>query len=285
MPLTMEVIIPVRNLAEQVGQCLRPLLAQLGDADRLTVIDDASTDSTADAAKALGANVMRVDASRGPYYARQVAAAESTSDALLFVDARCRALPGLLASHRDMLARPGIALSCTETRTLSGPSLAARIAARQQPFSLSGKIGVDGRLDFFPTANLGVLRSAFETVSGFRDMRSGADADLCWRIQQDGLGDMAADPTVLMEWVPRNSLRDLLEQWHRYGKSTAYLEWVYPDQSPSATGRPVSIADRLRDIRRGLSSTGQLGALLPAIAFQLGIRQGRRESNTPPRGY
>lgn len=285
MPLTVEVIIPVRNLVDQVGRCLTPLLAQLGDADRLTVVDDASTDSTGDAAKALGANVIRVDASRGPYFARQVAATESTSDALLFVDARCRALPGLLASHQDMLARPGIALSCTDTRTLSGPSLAARIAARQQPFSLAGKIGVPGRLDFFPTANLGVLRSAFEKVGGFRDMRSGADADLCWRIQQAGLGAMAADTTVRMDWAPRTSLRDLLEQWHRYGKSTAYLEWVYPDQSPSATGRPVRIIDRLHDARGGVSSTGPLAALLPAGAFQLGVLRGRREAKTAPKAY
>jgi glycosyltransferase involved in cell wall biosynthesis len=283
MPLTVEVIIPVRDLAEQLGKCLGPLFAQLGDADRLTVVDDASTDSTGDAAKALGANVIRIDASRGPYFARQVAAAESAFDALLFVDARCRALPGLLASHKELLSRPGIVLSCTETRTLSGRSLAARIAARQQPFSLAGKIGVPGRLDFFPTANLGVLRSAFEKVGGFRDMRSGADADLCWRIQQAGLGVMAADPTVRMDWAPRTSLRDLLEQWHRYGKSTAYLEWVYPDQSPSATGRPVSIADRLRGL--GASGAGPLGALLPASAFQLGVRQGRREAKTPPKDY
>jgi glycosyltransferase involved in cell wall biosynthesis len=279
-----DLIIPVRNLAEQVGACLEPIRSQLGEDDRIVVVDDASTDGTADAAKALGASVITVTESRGPYFARQVAASASTADNLLFVDARCRALPGLLDRHRTLLGQPGVVLSCTEVSTLSGPTLAARIAHKQQPFSLAGKIGVNGRLDFFPTANLGVRRAAFAEVGGFREMRSGADADLCWRIQMAGLGTMKADPTVLMEWAPRSSIRDLIEQWNRYGKSTAYLEWVYPDQSPTSSGQKLSIKDDLvqrfrRDKRTDVMS------LLPSLAYQFGIYQGRRSPKNPPTVY
>jgi cellulose synthase/poly-beta-1,6-N-acetylglucosamine synthase-like glycosyltransferase len=168
--------------------------------------------------------------------------------------------------------------------TLSGPTLAARIAHKQQPFSLAGKIGVDGRLDFFPTANLGVRRSAFAEVGGFREMRSGADADLCWRIQMAGLGSMKADATVLMEWAPRSSIRDLIEQWNRYGKSTAYLEWVYPDQSPTSSGQKLSIKHDLVQRFRRDKRTDVL-SLLPSLAYQYGIYQGRRSSKTAPTIY
>jgi glycosyltransferase involved in cell wall biosynthesis len=279
-----DVIIPVRNLAEQVGACLEPIRGQLGDDDRIVVVDDGSNDGTADAAKAHGASVITTNESRGPYYARQLAASASTADNLLFVDARCRALPGLLERHRTLLGQPGVVLSCTEVATLSGPTLAARIAHNQQPFSLAGKIGVDGRLDFFPTANLGVRRSAFAEVGGFREMRSGADADLCWRIQMAGLGAMKADPTVCMEWAPRSSIRDLLEQWNRYGKSTAYLEWVYPDQSPTSSGQKLSIKDGLAQRFRGDMRTDVM-SLLPSLAYQFGIYQGRRSPKNPPTIY
>jgi glycosyltransferase involved in cell wall biosynthesis len=275
---TIEIVIPVQNLAEQIAACVNPLLRQLEPGDRVTVVDDASTDDTAQTAERLGVNVIQLPASRGPYYARQVAADASTADMLLFVDGRCRALPGLLAAHRRMLTDPGVALTCTETLTVSGPTAAQRLAARQQPFSLAGKIGVDGRLDFFPTANLGVRRSAFLGVGGFRAMRSGADADLCWRVQKADLGRLAADPTVLMEWVPRAALRDLLEQWYRYGKSTAYLEWVHPDQSPSSSGRSVSLVERIM-------SGNRPSALLPALAYQCGVRRGHREPQTAPTSY
>jgi glycosyltransferase involved in cell wall biosynthesis len=279
-----DVIIPVRNLAGQVGACLEPIRNQLGEDDRIVVVDDASTDGTADAAKALGASVITITRSRGPYYARQVAASSSAADNILFVDARCRALPGLLDRHRTLLGQPGVALSCTEVSTLSGPTLAARIAHKQQPFSLAGKIGVAGRLDFFPTANLGVRRSSFAEVGGFREMRSGADADLCWRIQMAGLGTMKADTTVLMEWAPRSSVRDLIEQWNRYGKSTAYLEWVYPDQSPTSSGQKLSIKHDLVQRFRADKRTDVM-SLLPSLAYQLGIQQGRRSPKTAPTLY
>jgi glycosyltransferase involved in cell wall biosynthesis len=279
-----DVIIPVRNLAEQVGACLDPIRNQLAEDDRIVVVDDGSTDGTADVAKALGASVITITQSRGPYFARQVAASSSAADNILFVDARCRALPGLLDRHRTLLDQPGVALSCTEVSTLSGPTLAARIAHKQQPFSLAGKIGVNGRLDFFPTANLGVRRSAFAKVGGFREMRSGADADLCWRIQMAGLGAMKADPTVLMEWAPRSSIRDLVEQWNRYGKSTAYLEWVYPDQSPTSSGQKLSMKRDLAQRFRGDKRTDVL-SLLPSLAYQFGVQQGRRSPKTPPALY
>src|SRR5687767_14890834 len=133
---TIEVIIPVRDMADHLPKLLAPILDQLADGDRVTVVDDASTDDTAAVARSLGANVVTVTNSRGPYYARQLAASESRSDILLFTDGRCRPLPGLLAAHRELQQQPGVALSCTNVRTVTGPTIAARMAAAMQPFML-----------------------------------------------------------------------------------------------------------------------------------------------------
>jgi hypothetical protein len=87
-------------------------------------------------------------------------------------------------------------------------------------------------MDYFATCNLGVRSSAYRAVGGFRQMRSGGDADLCWRIQQAGLGHMGVDRRVLMEWQPRTSLWELVEQFYRYGKCTADREVMWPEQTP-----------------------------------------------------
>jgi glycosyltransferase involved in cell wall biosynthesis len=242
---SIEVIVPVQTMADHLPKVLRPLLAQRARGDVVTVVNDASTDDTDAVARSLGANVVKLTRSHGPFYARQVAAGRSAADILLFVDARCRPLPGLLDAHRELHRPPDVALSCTDVRTLSGPSLAARVAALQQPFSLR-KVGLPGRPPFYPTANLGIDRTAFEKVGGFRAMRNGDDADICWRIQEQSVGTMAFDTRVLMEWEPRTTIGDLASQWKRYGASTAYVEWVYGKRSSSPYRAVESFGSRLR---------------------------------------
>ena len=280
---TIEVIVPVRDMADHLPKLLRPLLEQLGDGDRVTVVNDASTDETDAVARSMGANVVTLAASRGPYYVRQVAASRSAADILLFIDGRCRPLPGLFDAHRQLQRRSGVALSCTNVRTLSGSTVAARMAARMQPFMLprgggamKATIGmVPPRPDYYPTANLGIERAAFVAVGGFRAMRGGGDLDICWRIQDRSLGTIATDTRVLMEWEPRTSVRDLTDQWKRYGHSNAYLRWVQRHESIAAdtysTPRhsPIAAWTTVRaELRRPVS---ELAAnAIVGVAFQYG---------------
>ena len=246
---TIEVIVPVRNMADHLPKVLGPLLAQRNDGDAITVVNDASDDDTETVARSQADSVLSLARSQGPFFARQVAAAKSTADILLFVDARCRPLPGLLDAHRALQTQRGVALSCTDVRTRSGPSLAARVAAQQQHLSLGmlNKVPVvPGLPDYYPTANLGIDRTAFEKVGGFRAMSNADDADICWRIQDQSLGTIAFDTRVLMEWEPRTTMRELVGQWKRYGVSTAYAKWVYRDYPPAQYGAVEAVMDKLK---------------------------------------
>lgn len=281
---TIEVIIPVRDMADHLPKLLQPLLDQLADGDRVTVVNDASTDETEAVARSLGANVVTVTNSRGPYYARQLAASRSAADTLLFTDGRCRPLPGLLDAHRELQRQPGVALSCTNVRTVSGPTLAARMASKMQPFMLprgggamKATIGmVPPKPDYYPTANLGIDRTAFAKVGGFRAMRGGGDLDICWRIQEQSLGTMATDTRVLMEWEPRASMRDMGSQWKRYGHSNAYLRWAHQNESENEGEHsaprhsPVEAWATLRaELRR--PATELAANALVGLAFQYGF--------------
>lgn len=281
---TIEVIIPVRDMADHLPKLLQPLLDQLADGDRVTVVNDASTDETEAVARSLGANVVTVTNSRGPYYARQLAASRSAADTLLFTDGRCRPLPGLLDAHRELQRQPGVALSCTNVRTVSGPTLAARMASKMQPFMLprgggamKATIGmVPPKPDYYPTANLGIDRTAFAKVGGFRAMRGGGDLDICWRIQEQSLGTIATDTRVLMEWEPRASMRDMGSQWKRYGHSNAYLRWAHQNESENEGEHsaprhsPVEAWATLRaELRR--PATELAANAVVGLAFQYGF--------------
>ncbi len=246
---SIEIIIPIRNMADQLHLCVSPpLLAQCSGVDVVTVVDDASTDRTAETARALGARVQSVKSSAGPPITlgnsprerpRRTSCCLSTGDA-----DHCR---GLMDSHRAMHADEGIALSCTATRTRTGPTLAARVAGGAAAVQPGQLYRVRGRMDYYPTANLGINASVFREVGGFRAMRSGADADICWRIQESSLGGLAADQRVLMEWEPRSSLRDLAGQWYRYGESAAYLEWLYAAEESPILGKWDSLSGMLSE--------------------------------------
>lgn len=231
------VIIPVRDLAAHAELAVASLRAQLGEDDRICVVDDASREPIGPFGD-LRIEVVRLDEPHGPYRARNFAAERRTEPLLLFVDARCRAYDGLLEQHRATLSQPGIALSCTNVETIRSNSAASRIAAARDPFHLRNYVGVSGRLDYFPTANLGVRRAAFEAVGGFLATRSGADADLCWRIQESGAGRMLATDRTLMGWVPRESMRGLFEQFYRYGRSSVLLDGA-PGGHEQRTERPL----------------------------------------------
>jgi glycosyltransferase involved in cell wall biosynthesis len=281
---SIEVIIPVRNMADHLPKVLEPLLDQLADSDRVTVVDDASTDDTAAAARAFGVNVVSLTDSQGPYYARQLVASRSTAGILLFVDGRSRPLPGLLEGHRALQEDPGVVLSCTYVRTLSGPTLAARIAPLVHNFSIPRVGAVPGKPDYFPTANLGIDRAAFEKVGGFRKMRSGGDSDICWRIQEQSLGTLGVDPRVLMEWEPRATMRELVSQFKRYGRGTAYLRWAYRmDALANGTrsqSRPT-LAESWRITRSALRRTPveHLALAITGPVFQFGYWSEKRRTS------
>ncbi|MGC4805766.1 glycosyltransferase [Micromonospora sp. DT233] len=96
---TVAVLLPLRDEADRLTPCLRGLLAQRGVADlRIVVLDDGSTDGTADVVRAVAGDDPRVTLRAGvapppgwlgkPYACHQLAGhAAPAATALVFVDA------------------------------------------------------------------------------------------------------------------------------------------------------------------------------------------------------
>jgi hypothetical protein len=74
-----EVIIPVRNMADQLPKVLPPLLDQRADGDVVTVVNAASTDNSEAVARSLAGQCRDVDQKSRSFYLRQIAAGRSAA--------------------------------------------------------------------------------------------------------------------------------------------------------------------------------------------------------------
>jgi GT2 family glycosyltransferase len=273
--------LPVRDGADLLRDCLDALQPEADGVARVTVVDDRSTDGTAGVARAAGVAVISSGTASGPYAARNVGWRAAPADVIVFLDVRCRPRVGWLTAMLDALSADGVAIAGGEVVALTGNTVAERYVASRQPLSPRHSIA-HPFLPYVPTASLAIRREVLESVGGFREVRSGGDLDLCWRVQLAGLGRVVLADAAIADWVSRPRLRDLLRQWHRYGLAKARLHARFRDAG--ATVNPPTPIGRL--VKREVWQLGQTMSTQPVgqwpveavdrlciLAWELGYRQ------------
>jgi glycosyltransferase involved in cell wall biosynthesis len=95
---SLSVVVPVRNGGRDFGRCLQRLRSSSLADFELIVVDDGSTDDSAETATQAGATLLRLPKPRGPAAARNLGAQAAGSQLIFFLDAD-------VAVHRDTLAR------------------------------------------------------------------------------------------------------------------------------------------------------------------------------------
>jgi hypothetical protein len=135
---TVAVLLPLRDEAHRVAACLRSLLAQRGVPQlRIVVLDDGSTDGTADVVRAVAAGDPRVRLLAGaplpagwlgkPYACQQLAArADPAATVLVFVDADVVLAPHAVATSVAALRAAAVHLLSPYPQILVG-SLGERL--------------------------------------------------------------------------------------------------------------------------------------------------------------
>jgi GT2 family glycosyltransferase len=219
------VIVPFFGDAVAAEQTVRALQAlELRAGDELLIADN--TDEGLLAARF--AEGFATSAKRQPYSARNEAAVRAKAQWLLFTDADCAPRRDLLDAYFD--PPPGERVG----------ALAGEIVAASEGGTLAQRYAADRRLlsselflahPYKPmgvTANLLVRRAAFEAVGGFAEgIRSGGDADLCWRLQDAGWS-IEHRPRAIVAHEHRATVRALLRQSARTAAGTRWLEARHP---------------------------------------------------------
>ncbi|MCO8126384.1 glycosyltransferase [Acidimicrobiia bacterium EGI L10123] len=286
------VVIPVHDGAGQITRTIDAVLGQSTPPAEVVVVDNGSTDATAEVARRAGARVVH-EGRRGSYAARNAGVAATTSDTIAFTDADCVPDPGWVAAIERAFARD-VAID-----VVGGPVVAPIVRTASERWAEARHVLDQQRsweapsfLPFFATANAAWRRAALERIGGFdAALASGGDVDACWRLQRVG-GHLAFAPDAVVIHAHRARVGDLLAQQHRYALGHGRLDgrWSSDPAYVSAAG---TAAARLRAVwllparvpwravRRRDPAIAVLDALV-RTTHEVGRRRGRRQPPLDP---
>ncbi len=193
------VVIPAYNAAPFIGRALASVRAQTYPIDETVVVDDGSTDSTAQLVAALPGRVtVLAQANAGPSAARNVGVQHTRAELIAFLDADDEWLPTALETQVDVFrAMPTVALTTADMRAIDEAGRVTRpswfaaqgIASTVERWNgdpVPNAVASLVRKNFVSTSVVLVRRSAFLEAGGFRsDLRYGEDLELWARIARD----------------------------------------------------------------------------------------------------
>ena len=211
--------------------------------DELIVVDNASPPCFPEHP---GFVTVRAAGEPSSYYARNTGAALATRPWILFTDADCMPNAAILDGFFGDAPADRCGAVAGGIRGAPGQTaILARWARWRAVLDQRHGIGHAFR-PFGSTANLLVRRAAFDDAGGFCEgIRSGGDADLCWRLQDLGW-ELEERPGAFVEHHHRERIAGLVRQAARYGRGRAWLERRFADCPP-----PSGVA---REIARSLAA-------------------------------
>lgn len=183
------VVVPARNAADTIGDCVRALQAQTMDDAwyEIVVVDDASTDDTGRVAAAAGACVLQQEEQRGPAAARNAGIQAAGGELVCFTDADCFPTPEWLERLRETLAKPDV-VGCKgvyATRQRSPVARFVQIEYEDKYDRLRGQ----RYIDFIDTYSAAYRRDVLLANNGFDEIfprPSVEDQELSFRLAMRG---------------------------------------------------------------------------------------------------
>ncbi|MCF7731267.1 MAG: glycosyltransferase [Akkermansiaceae bacterium] len=235
--ISFSVIVCTRNGGTRIGKCLKAISALAGGPHECWVVDDGSTDGTAELVNREFPefNLLRLPPS-GLSAARNAGAAAAGGDWLAFTDDDCEPDPEWLVRMRPLCAEGRFA-------AVGGPNLPPPPQSWQEavvcaaPGAPSHVLLDDGEAEHLPGCNLVVNRRAFEMIGGFDPVfhTAGDDVDFCWRLRDAGFRLGFEAGAFVWHWR-RPSVRLFLRQQLGYGRAERLLMRKHPHRFSSHGG-------------------------------------------------
>lgn len=223
---SVSVILPIRNEARRIGDCLSALSAQVYPNNRLEIIcaEGCSTDGTREVIERAAARDTRIRVVDNPSGrtpdALNAALAAARGDVIALMGAHALAPPDYVALCVAALQRTGA--WCVGGRLLKvgdGPNSAAIAAATSSRFGVGNSahhyaISARSVDSVFPGC---WPRWVFDRIGGFDpELTRNQDDELSYRIRQLG-GTIWFDPLISVRYHTRESHQRLFEQHRQYG--------------------------------------------------------------------
>jgi glycosyltransferase involved in cell wall biosynthesis len=205
------VVVPARNAASTLRQCLQGIRSQLSSDDELVLVDDHSDDGSAEIAAGFDAIVIRMPRHAGVSAARNFGALHASKEVLFFLDADVVLMPGGLCRARSVASAPGFeaAVGSYDDSPFhsSTVSMFKNLAHHFFHQNARGEIS-----SFWAGCGL-VSRRIFNRMGGFDEdlffSPSIEDVEFGWRLS-DALVRVSLDPGLQVTHLKRWTLRSLL---------------------------------------------------------------------------
>ena len=229
---SVDVVLPFSGSDEQLELVVQRLAAlRLGPGDTVTIADNRPKAAGHNQAQVsiLGAGELQTS-----YHARNRAAAQGTAPWIVFLDADVLPPPDLLDRYfatAPAQATGVLAGAVTDEQPPAHAPPAPRYAWLKSSMSQETTLSHDGHA-FAQTANAAIRREAFEQVGGFEPrIRSGGDADLCFRIRAAGW-ELERRPQAAAIHHNRQTIPRMLAQRARHGAGANWLAQRWPGALP-----------------------------------------------------
>lgn len=178
--LRVSVVIPVYNEEDMIGPCLDAILSQTVAADEIIVVDNGSTDATADRLRSYSGRVISLrEPRRGVHHGRNTGMDAAAGDLICRIDVDTRLPPGWIEQIHDLFADRTVGAVTGPARyyDILLPGLIARLDLLLRAAWARAE---RQRLDWVYGANMAIRASAWRAVRGTlcEDRESHEDVDL-----------------------------------------------------------------------------------------------------------
>jgi O-antigen biosynthesis protein len=223
------VIVCTFNGSHTLKECLESLLRLDYSNYEVIVINDGSTDATAQIAQSYSFRVITT-ANRGLSSARNTGLKAATGEIVAYIDDDAYADPHWLRYLAGTFMN-------TQHAGVGGPNIAPPdngLVADCVAHSPGNPVHIllsDSEAEHIPGCNMAFRKTALEAIGGFDPQfrLAGDDVDVCWRLQQKGW-TLGYSPGAMVWHHRRNSIRAYWKQQHNYGKAESFLEKKWPEK-------------------------------------------------------
>jgi GT2 family glycosyltransferase len=261
---SISVIIPAYNAEATLGRCLAALSDQTRSPDEIIVVDDGSTDGTADVASRYAVRVID-QANAGPAAARNAGAQAARGDLLLFTDADCAPAPDWVERMAAAFADPTVVGAKGVYRTTQVEPVARFVQIEYE--DKYDRMRGQERVDFIDTYSAGYRRDLFLQAGGFDTTfptASVEDQEFSFRLAQAG-HRLVFVPDARVTHIHDRTLAEYARRKFWIGYWKALVTRRYPSKLVHDSHTP-----QVLKVQMGLAGAG--GALL-ALGAALRLRR------------
>lgn len=225
---SVSVVIPAYNSEKTISQAIKAVLGQDFDGTiELIVVDDGSSDKTAEIVQSFP-NVQSINQeNQGPASARNLGAQKANGEIVFFTDSDCVPHVSWISTMLAHFSDPSIAAVRGSYGIANPESLLARcvheeILYRHRFLPRYPKV--------FGSYNVGIRKRVIDEIGGFNTgyrHASGEDNDLSYRILSAGY-KILFEPKALVDHYHPTSLKKYLKEQYRHGFWRVKMYFAHP---------------------------------------------------------